>query len=260
MRIVGDLGSLVTGTPKLIQAEKTPAINALTPINGKYVIPVEFGQIKIDNASYVLPVDGGDISSQAYANLLAQFPMFGHIYFNPLLIDDHVGELDLTASYATTTDTFPTRAQTGRDSGGGDDGLVPLSTAILPTNTTVTPIRPGVLITDLINISAQTGGVGADLFVVYWKIYEVETSPDINSDFGALAGTNTPAIRSIKEVEQEPTDFKVFISPDPSSISWSFVGRLEPLGFCKKIQDFSLLFLNESTTTKRYLASYAVMF
>jgi hypothetical protein len=260
MRIVGDLGSLITGSPVLIQAEKTPAVGALTPINGKYVVPVDFGQIKIDTNSYVLPVDGGDVTSQAYANLLAQFPMFEYIYFNPLLTDDHVGELDLTGSYNDGTDVFPTRVQTGRDAGGADDGLAPLSTAVLPANTAVTPTRPGVLVTNTVDISAQTGGVGTDFFVVYWKIYEIENTQDIRSDYGALAGTNSPAIRSIKEIEQEPADFKVFISPDPTGDSWSQVGWLEPVGFCKKITEFSLLFVNENTTTKRYIASYAVMF
>lgn len=261
MRVVGDLGSLIIGAPKLIQAEKTPAVGVLSPINGKYVVPVDFGQIRIDTNSYVLPVDGGDVTSQAYANLLAQFPMFGFVYFNPLLTDAHVGELDLTGVYLSSTgDTFPTRAQTGRDVGGAVDGLSPLSTAVLTANDSVSPTRPGVLISNSVDISALTGGVGTDLFMVYWKIYEIETTHDVNSNYGLLAGTNEPAIRSIKEVEQEPADFKVFLTPDPTSQSWSQLGRLEPIGFCKKITEFSLLFLNESATTKRYIASYAVMF
>lgn len=60
MRVLVDLGSHMTGSPEILQSEKTPPINDLIPINGKFSIPVLEGtQLTIDSTSYVLPVDGG---------------------------------------------------------------------------------------------------------------------------------------------------------------------------------------------------------
>lgn len=117
--------------------------------------------------------------------LLAQYPMFGNVYYNPLLTADHVGDLDLSGQYIdSSNNAFDTRAQVGRAI-APDDGVAPNSVAILPQNTTVSPSRPGVLVTDSIDISAYTASVGTDEFMIYWKIYEVETSHDIRSDYGA---------------------------------------------------------------------------
>jgi hypothetical protein len=100
---------------------------------------------------------------------------------------------------------------------------------------------------------------GADDFMVYWKIYEITTSHDIGDPtYGALAGTNEPAIRSIEETPQEPSDFHVYLSIDDGA-NWHEVGWLEALGFCCKAEEIRLAFLNESTE-KVYLASFAVMF
>lgn len=260
MRVIVDLGSHITGSPKILQGEKTPNVGTSLPLNGKFVIPtLEGGQIPLGSTDYVLPVDGGDLASQTYASLLAQYPMFSNVYFNPLLQDIHVDELDLTASYTDANgDVFPTRAQTGRGV-GANSGNCPGSTAILPVNTKTTPNRPGILITDVINILPFTNNVGANEFLVFWKIYEFTTSEDIRASYGLHSGVNSPAIRSIKEIDQEPADFSVYLSSSSSCKSWTPVGRLQPLATCSKLSEFRLVFINTGTV-KRYLATFGVLF
>lgn len=260
MRVLVDMAATVLGTPKILQLEKNPDFDDLIPINGKWALSViEGSNLHVDVNSYILPVDGGDVYSQSYANLLAQFPMYNYVYFNPLITEDHVGEIDLAATYTDpiTTDVFESRVQTGRAT-GLNVGNAPNSTALLPVNSKTTPIRPGLLISDTIDISAQTGGEGAFEFLVYWKLYEFQTSEDINTDLGAFAGINTPAIRSIKETDQEPSGFSAFISINDGG-NWTSVTRLTPVAFCKRGTQIRLMFQN-SSPEKRYIATFAFLF
>jgi len=258
MRILVDLGSHVAGTPVVTQVEKTPA-GALqatpTPINGKYLHPVPLGEFALEPNDYVLPIDGGDLSSKAYALLLATFPMYGHVYFNPLLTAANIAELDLNAQFLVVPTppavpyTIPSRFQTG----DAVIGTMPMMTAVLPLNTKCTPNRPGMLITQEIDISVQTSGVGADEFMVYWKLYDFLVVDDIVDDT-----INEPAVKLVQEIEPDQTDFSVYLSPD-NGVHWCEVDYLTAIAFGAKTTKFRLAFRNDSTT-KRYLASFAVMF
>lgn len=269
MRIRVDLGSHMNSDPQIIQVERTPASGqaGASNINGCYVIPVIKGvDFPIDKDSYVLAgphpgdVDGGDVSSISYAHLLAMYPMFGNVYFNPLLTYKHVEEIDPSAEFKDTFTgpppniyMFPTRIQTGRPFGGPlPEGNMPTHTAILPLNPYSTVPRPGVLITNEIDLEPYMAD-GADNFLVYWKLYDFTFTHDV-----ANGPTNDPAIRSLVEPDQEPSDFKVYISPD-NGASWCEVGLLEPMGFCDKTKKIRLAFVNRSAS-KIYLATYAVLF
>lgn len=273
MRILVDLKSHVTGpVPLITQVEKVPSTGSAgaTAINGKYSIPVPPGaDFRVGPTDYVLDglgeIDGGDVASISYAHLLAAYPQFGHVYFNPLLTADHVAELDLTATFKDNSSTppnpptyFPTRAQTGRPAGPPDAGQMPTHTAVLGQNDTVSPARPGVLITQDIDISAYTGGVGADEFMIYWYLYQFAVSDDVASEFGALAGTNTPALRRIEETDQEPAGFSAYISTDGGT-NWCDAGLLEPVALAEKATEFRVAFVNTSPD-KVYLATFAVLF
>ena len=272
MRAVCDLASLVNalhgggtlGSEGIIQVQKDADLNDPVPMNGKYVIPFPEGaDLSVNEDSYILPVDGGDLSSQVYAEILARFPMFEYVYYNPMLREADIQELDLTASFVdrayTPPESFPTRAQTGQPVVGPNSGNYPNGTAILTPNPTTTPPRPGILITEPIDLLPWTGGVGADLFMAYWRIYGFSVSEDVQgATFGAVADTNDPAIRSIVEINQEPTDFHVYLSPDDGA-NWFELGRLEPLGFCCKVEEVRLAFRNDGAE-KVYLANFGLMF
>jgi hypothetical protein len=234
-----------------------------TPINGRYIIPVIEGtDILVDENSYVFgsvtPIDGGDISSENFAGLLARFPMYSNIHFNPLLLGSHVTELDLTATFRDNSvappNYFPTRAQTGT----AGTAVAPNSTAILPANVHGAGFtRPGVLITDLIDLTALTP-LGADEFLVYWKIHQIHSSHDVaGSGLGVTDGVNTPAIRSIVEIEQEPSWFSVYLTID-NGINWQQVTRLVPESFCCLAPNIRLAFVNNSPS-KVCLTNYAVI-
>jgi len=275
MRVLVDLKTHFApgDQPLITQVEKVPPALEGTPINGRYVLPVIKGvDFPIDADSYVLDgagqIDGGDVSSISFSYLLAMYPMFGNIYFNPLLTAADVADLDLTALFRKDNplpdppDFFPPRLQTGREAGGPlDDGQMPTGTALLAQNNAVRApeaARPGLIISDEIDIDAYTGGVGADEFMLYWKLYGFDVQDDINSEYGALAGENRPAIRRVFEVDQEPDGFSAYITPDNGG-HWCEVNLLEPIAFCNKTTAFRVAFMNTSDD-KTYIANFAVLF
>jgi len=251
MRVLGNLSD-----NSILQVERTPDEGLTTPINGKYVVVLPLGsQVDVSSTSYITPVNGGDVSSLAFAGLLAQYPMYGHIVFNPLLQATDVADIDLTATLPTGEIS---RSFVGRGAGPLPTGCCPNSTIILPQNDTTTPVRPGLLITDTIDISVATGGVGAQEFMVYWKLYGFATQNDVMSDYGATLGTNTPALRNISEIDQEPADLEVYLSID-DGLTYTQMGRLEPVAFCVANTHLRLAFVNRGST-RVYLACYAILF
>jgi hypothetical protein len=268
MRVLVDLGSHVAGAPSITQVERVPENGVLTPINGKYVLPIIPGaEFPITTSSYILDgggdVDGGDVSSVSFAHLLASYPQFGRIYFNPLLTEAHVGEIDITATFLDQSVSPPVtlrpRFKSGRPAGlGAAAGQMPTHTALFSVNVTTTPSRPGLLITKEIDIATVTSGVGADLFLPYWKILDFSVTEDVSSQYGATNGMNVPALRYVLETDQEPSGFSVYLSPDNGD-HWCEVGLLEPVAFCEKTTRIRIAFLNYGTE-RVHLANYAVLF
>lgn len=264
MRVLVDLSSFILGNPKIVQVDHTPVpgTDGGVNINGKFVIPIIKGvEFPIDSASTVLDgggdVDGRDVSSISYAHLLAMYPMFSNVYFNPLLTQSHVGELDFDATFRDTTTNppniyeFPVRVQTGRPTGfaiAGPAGQMPTHTAVLPANRTTTPERPGVLITKEIDLSPYAPD-GVDKALVYWKLLSFDTGHDYD---------DTPAIRTVTEPDQEPDNLKVHVSTD-NGITWCPTGLLEPIGLCDKSTKIRLAFVNHSDD-KISIATYGLLF
>jgi len=276
MRILVDLTShlLAPSAPEIVQVQRVPEEGGTEVINGKYAIPMPMGlDFPIDSTSHILngagQIDGTGVVSESYAHLLALYPMFSNIYFNPLLTSDHVAELVLDQSYYFTDRTlsppseFYPRFQTGRETGVADPGQMPTHTALMAANGGTTISRPGFIITDEIDISSYTldcdgNPVGADEFMVYWKLYSFTVSHDIAADAGGLAGTNTPAYRRLVEVDQEPTGFTAYITTDDGA-NWCAVDRMAPVAYCDKSTAIRLAFRNDSSS-KVYIASYALLF
>lgn len=261
MRIISDLA-----THEVLQGEPTPEETTQSKMSGRYVIEVPVGTVPINSSSYTLPVDGGDVSSLGFSQLLARYPMYDNIVFNPLLSTNDVGDLDLAAVIDNTsnqilpspyTGQYTPRLQTGRFA-GINVGLAPNSTAMLAVNDHTTPPKPGLIVSDTIDIGPVTGGLGADSFMVYWRIYKFETSDDIRSSFGGTSGLNVPSIRYLEETDQEPTLMTVAFSANDGG-SWSIVRRLEPVSFCSKSTLIRVAFFN-TYPFKIYLGNYAILF
>lgn len=257
MRVVADLA-----TNDILQVEKSPEIGEFNPFNGRYALPVPDGtELDVDSSSVIVPQNGTtDLAAVAAANLLARFPMYGNIAYNFLLEAADIAALDLALAPAVSAiagNTPITRAQVGRGA-GLNTGTAPNSVALLPDNTRVAPNRPGMLITDTIDITAPTSGAGADEFLVWWQLYDFNTTEDTRSDFGIFNGNNTPSERQISEIDQEPGTLSVFISHDDGT-TWTPVGRLEPTDLITFDLSVRLAFLNTGPA-KLYIAAYAVMF
>ena len=254
----------------ILQGEKIPELGDPVPYNGKYAIEIpSFTNVDVDEsvpcADYILPVDGGDLYSRIFQGVLASYPMYDHILFNPLLTNTDMDDLDITAALPLP-DGSTTRAQFGRGSTlfqppyqtSNQTGTAPCSVALLPSNKSVTPQRDGLIITTTMDITTETSGAGAREFMVYWKIYQFVCTKDVNAVGGAFAGLNLPALRQIIEVDQEPSELEVFLSVD-DGVTYHPIGRLEPTAFCVPGTKIRVAFRNTGDV-KYYIASYAVMF
>lgn len=260
MRIIASLAN-----DSIIQVEKNPPDGVSVARNGMYNVPVPEGvKVRVTPSSFVLPAsDPNSVVAQGYAGLLAQFPQYENILFNPLIIAADMDDLDPNAVLsqgAPITESHSSRLQMGRGFAGPlVPGMAANSVAVLEANDSVVPTRPGVLITDTIDIGVLTGGLGASEFCVYWYIYDFDTTTDVRASFGFFTGQNNPAIRNVLEVPQEPSDLEVFISINDGG-NYFPVNRLIPISFCNPGVLVRLAFKNTDPTKKKYLAGYAVMF
>lgn len=253
MFVVADLA-----TGNIIQAEKTLDSGVSVNMNGKFIVPVpEMVPLTLDENSYVLPVDGGDVFSQAMSAFLVEYPMYGNVVFNPLMTAADMAELD-TAAVFTPTGSI-TRCFMGRGAGPLPTGCSPNVVGVLPLNDRVTPNRPGVLITETIDISAMTGGAGADEFLLWWKLIVLNTTEDVCSDYGATSGQNNPAVRLLGDDEAEPAEFEVYVSNDDGA-TYVRAYRLTPTAMTGYGSDVRIAFINNDVINRRYIVAYAILF
>ena len=250
---------------KLIEVGKSPELGEQMFVNGRYLLPVPEGSdLDIEEGDKVISDDGtfgeDSLVHQAFAGLLAQYPMYGNIIYNPNIVDKDVEDYDLDAGL---TEVGPpmighqSRAQIGRYP-GQKAGNIAGSTLVLPQNNHVSPARPGLLITDTLDISHLVGNCGADEFMVWWMITTIDTTHDVITDFGFQSGTNTPAMQVFNFIEQEPDGLEVLLSVNDGG-SYFKVERLEPISFCDEATELRLAFLNR-TDQKYRILGWAIMF
>lgn len=261
MRIIVDIAEV-----KIREVSKNPPDGDPQDITGKFVIPVPEGvALRVTPQSIVLPSgDPNSVISQSYAGLLARFPQFSNILYNPLLEAADMADLDPSGFLnegEPIVASYPARFQMGRGVGplplGGSLGSV----AMLESNESLGPglERPGVIVTDTIDIGPYTSNQGSDEFMVYWYLYDISVSVDVSTDFGYYAGSNEPSLRSVLEVDQEPVDFQAFISIN-NGVNYFPVNRMIPVAFCEPGKQIKLAFKNTATAAKKYLAAYALLF
>ena len=253
MRVVADLSSF-----NILQVEKSPPLGQPRPFNGRFAVPVPPGaSIQVDSDSVVGDGSINDVWRKSMEALLEQYPMYEYILYNPLLLDGDLLGIDPSTTWPAPLGGKP-RFQSGRV-GGVLNGLAPNSTAILPRNTrTGGPVRPGLLVTDTIDIGPLTAAVGADEFLVWWHVYGFLTQEDIMSDYGATAGSNNPSLRNIQESSPEPGNFDVYISND-DGVTWTQTSFLDPTDLVVFGTNVRIAF-RSVRDDRVYLAGYAILF
>lgn len=262
MRIVATLAG-----NGIVQVEKNPPNGTPVNRNGMFLVPVAEGvKVAVNPNSFVLPSGApGSVVAQNFAGLLVQFPQFENILYNPLIEGSDIDDLDpagVLNEGSPVTATHASRFQIGRGTGGPlPSGNAANSVAVLPQNDApgIGLEHPGVLVSNTIDIGPLTGGVGATEFIVFWYVYEFQTTDDVRSNYGFTAGQNTPALRQVIEIDQEPSDFEVFFSANDGA-NFFPVERLVPIAFCTPTTLVRVAFKNTNPLNKRYIAHYAVLF
>jgi hypothetical protein len=261
MRIYADVNRLpdlpVNETDSvIIQVSPTPPVGTYTPVNGKFVVDIPDGVVPptINETSRLInPLN--NVVDSIFQGLLRAFPGYRNVSYNPLLTSTDLALLDTTATFpfnpGPPVQFWSTRAQTGRV--GVPAGVAPNSVAMLAENPHPNPPRPGLLITDTIDIGPATGGVGANNFLVYWKVYTMMVTEDV-MDYST--GINSPALKNLVEVQQDIVD--VYLSVNDGG-GYTPVTRLSPCVTCDPGTLVRLAFVNHNPT-KVYLAAYAVLF
>ena len=263
MRIYADVNRLPSlpaaeTSSVIIQVAPSPPVNTATPINGKFALDIPDGVFppRVTEASRLIDNTSPNyITDDIYENLRRSFAGYNNVVFNPLLTPADSGEIDTTATFpydpGPPARTWSSRCQTGRNVVPA--GLAPNSVSLLPENPYTAPARPGLLITDTIDIGPATGGLGAKNFIVYWKVYTMAVTDDV-MNYGT--GTNTPSIKNLVEVQQDIVE--AFLSVNDGA-GYTPVTRLSPCVTCDPGTLIRLAFVNHNPF-KVYLTAYAILF
>lgn len=256
MRIYGDINR-VGPDPRdfVVQVGPTPEVGLGVVTNGKFLVDIPDGS----PVPTTIPNTLAGLLDPIYDGLLVG-TRYNFVQYNALLSGSgsDSNKLDMTATFpfepGPPARYWSCRAQVGRFGAPANNGLAPNSVKVLEMNGGVVPPRPGLLITDTIDISSDVPA-GVSSFQVYWKILSTTTSDDVMNYVG---GTNSPAIRTVAEVPQEPTTFEVYASTNDGA-GYSRVSRMTPVTTCDVGSKLRLAFVNKGTNPV-YLAAYAVLY
>lgn len=256
MRIYGDINRLATNPRDfVIQVGPTPPVGTETTVNGKFVLEVPEGCTVPDP----LPTTVAGLLSNIYGQYLRSYPNYVGVHGNALLTTADQGELDLGATFpydpGPPARSWSVRAVLGR-SGSSPAGLAPNGLQVLPLNDKAVPPKPGLVVTDTIDVSAVVPG-GVTEALVWWKVFTITTTED-RVDYTSPTGANTPAYRVLREVDQEPTGWEVHLSTNNGG-GYQRVSRARPVVGLTPGTDLRLAFVN-SGSDSIYLASYVVLY
>lgn len=253
MRIYGDTNRVgINPQTYVIQVGPTPTVGTSVAANGKFVVDVPEGVQVPDPMPSTLTA----LLDQVYSGLREGTP-YEFVQYNALLTTADAGLLDPSAVFPYDSGpplrTWATRAQLGRSGAISDNGLAPNGVKLLAANTSVVPVRPGVLITDTIDVSADVPA-GVTNFSVYWKLLGISSGDDV-MNYGT--SENEPVIRSVTEVSQNPSGFEVYASANDGA-GYTRVSRLVPVS-CVAGTLLRVAFVNKGTSPVCLIA-YAVLY
>jgi hypothetical protein len=252
----------------VVTTQSDPEIGESTTINGQYLMVIPPGAaVTVDSSS-----TPASVSLEAATELLVRFPMYDHVLYNYFLDATDIADLDLTGSAPQPTvgtvvsGTAPTlvpgsvpRCQVGRGSGPAPTGVAPNSVAMLRPNLAAASPTYGCIILDTVDLTPFNPGTpGTDNVMMWWEIARVATSEDIAHGYGTTAGVNTPALRQLEKIDQEPANLLVYVSVDDGT-SWYEAPYLQPTDLVTSGTSLRVAFVNQ-TSQKLYLTGFAILF
>lgn len=255
MRIYADINR-VGPDPNdfVIQVSPTPVIGAQVNVNGKFFIDVPEG-VAVPSP---LPTSFGDLTDAIYEGLLSLYPRYGFVHYNTLVTGSDSGKLDPSAvfpyDFGPPLRTWEVRAQMGRFGAPSDNGLAPNGVKLLAQNTAVVPYRPGLLITDTIDVSADVPAGVSDV-MLHWCIVSHQLSADV---MNYNNNVNEPAQKVAEEVAQAPISLEAYVSTDDGA-SYQQVSRMIPFSPAVPGTDLRIAFVNRGNTPIT-LVSYALLY
>ncbi len=211
MRIYADINR-VGADPNdyIVQVGLTPPVGSQVNVNGKFILDVPNGVSVPDP----IPSTLAGLTDAIYDGLLSLYPRYGFVQYNALVTGADSNLLDTTAvfpyDHGPPLRTWEVRAQVGRFGAPSDNGLAPNGVKILAQNNAVVPARPGVLITDTIDVSADVPAGVTDV-MVHWCIASTSITNDV---MNYNTGENTPSLKTMVEVTQNPATLEAYISTD----------------------------------------------
>lgn len=270
MYVIADLASNdIVGT----QGEKPN--NELFGANGKFFVPAPTGvPVDVSSTSTLTPQTAGSVPYEIAAEFLRRNPNYDNVLWNFFLEVSDVAQLDLSsgapspdagnvaAGFSPTMvpSALGPRCQVGRAVGPAPVGVAPNSVGVLPANTKVSGTSQyGSLVFDTLDLTPYNPlNPGTDEVLVWWRVARSSTTEDVVQGFGATAGLNTPALRSLQETSPDISGLHVYASVD-DGVSWYECKYLRPRDLVVAGTDFRLAFINEGSE-KLYILGVAVLF
>lgn len=214
-----------------------------TPINGRYIIPIPDGA-----AVAITATDTPEsVAVKAVSALLVRYPMYEHAAYNYFLSAADMGGIDMDVTVPSPITSTKPRCMVGRGS-GSPSGVSLNTVAIMPRNPNTVPTLPGLLVSNVIDISG-TVPAGTDEVLLWWQIASYTNSGDT-----PLA----PTARTITIGDQEPVGFSAYVSND-DGVTWYPADRLLPVDLVAAGADLRVAFVNTGSS-RVYLLGFAVLY
>ncbi|MBQ73348.1 MAG: hypothetical protein CMJ67_10635 [Planctomycetaceae bacterium] len=123
-----------------------------------------------------------------------------------------------------------------------------------PTNTQVTVVAAG----GVTGFTLVESHPGTDEVMMWWKVNRMTVTEDQGNTQATTPIGNTPAIKSLVEINEEDPDLLVYASVDDGN-SWYRIPYLEPIDLINAGTELRVAFINLGTD-KIYVEGFCVLF
>jgi hypothetical protein len=245
-------------TDRIVQGTSTPELGATADVTGRWVFPIPEGAaVEVDETSTIASTE-----IDCLAEFLIRYPMYDFIIGNWFREDSDLDEINAMSGAGPLT--TPLRYWMGRGTGGANPGIAANCLKIPAMNTRAATNQPGQLVIGPLDLSVASGtfpGIpgGTDEVMLWWKIVRFTESEDIIQPYGSWVGsdTNHPAVKSMHEISQAPSDLDVYVSNDDGA-TWFQAYYLEPIDLTNLDTRFRVTFVNRGDSDIQLLAFCAL--